>query len=157
MLFYTLFLSFLMLQVDEPVMIDEPVDLSGFWSGVTTQDGEINEDGEKEEITYDIQLHLQDKNGKVSGTSIISGHEIHATIEVEGTFEAGMSLLLKDTEIKDNIVKQDVQMEWCLKNYILLLKKENEELILEGHWHGKTSFMDCTPGRVVLKRGEERA
>ena len=109
------------------------------------------------ETSFDIELYLKDDNGTLSGTTIISGQEIHPRIEVEGTFKSGLSIFLKDTEIKDNKVKTDVRMEWCLKQYILLLKKVDEEWILEGHWHGKTSFMTCTPGKVVLRKGVERA
>jgi hypothetical protein len=101
-------------------------------------------------------LFLKNENGKITGNSIISADDIFAKIEVEGTFKNGLSLVLKDVSITENKVV-DEKMEWCMKNYILLLKKENNQWQLEGHWHGKTSFGDCTPGRVLLKRGVDRA
>jgi hypothetical protein len=127
------------------------VDISGTWTGVTTQ----NEGGYSS--SYNISLFLKNENGKITGTSILSVDDIFAKIEVEGTFKNGLSLLLKDVAIIENKVVDNLNMEWCMKNYILLLKRENNQWLLEGHWHGKTSFGECTPGKVFLKRGIERA
>jgi hypothetical protein len=149
---YFFLLSFLLQwQLAKP--LEQPamdVDISGTWTGITTQ----NEGGYSS--SYNISLFLKNENGKITGTSVLSIDDIFAKIEVEGTFQHGLSLVLKDVAITENKVVDNVNMEWCMKNYILLLKKENNQWHMEGHWHGKTSFGDCTPGKVFLKRGVER-
>ncbi|MFT4664125.1 MAG: hypothetical protein ACI8YQ_003451 [Polaribacter sp.] len=150
MIFYTLTIS-LLLQVSTLFAPAKSLNLSGFWEGTITQDQTYYT------TDFDIQLFLTDKDGKISGTSIINGEGINAQIDLEGTCESGISLLLQDVEIKENTVKDGMEMEWCLKNYILSIRREKDQIILEGHWNGKTSFDVCTPGKVYLKKGVERA
>jgi len=151
MFLYTLILSLLLQGFTEPTkQIEEPINLSGYWAGTVTQnDGEYSS-------SFDIDLHLEDKDGKITGISILKANDIYAKILLEGTFESGLSLVLHDTEIQDNKVITTKEMEWCMKKYILLLKREKNGLLLEGHWFGKTSFNDCSPGKVYLKKGEDR-
>jgi len=152
MILYSLILS-LFLQsnfaVESPTVA--PLNLSGVWEGTITQEEEFAS------ISFRIQLIIKEEKGVISGTSIIEGEEIAARIDIEGSCESGISVLLKDTEIKEHTIEEGKDMEWCLKRYILSVKRVKDEIILEGHWNGKTSFKDCTPGRVYLKRGVDRA
>ena len=123
--------------------------ISGYWVGENTQDG----DGYSS--SYEVEMHLVESKGKVSGKTFVKVDDIFAEMKVAGTFENGLMLTLKDVEISDIKIKPG--MEWCMKTYVLLLKKQEGEWLLEGHWHGKTSFNTCTPGKVVLRRGVHRA
>ncbi|HHS95126.1 MAG TPA: hypothetical protein ENJ45_00940 [Phaeodactylibacter sp.] len=129
----------------------EPVDLSGTWEGTVTQ----GEGGYSS--SYFITLYLNDKDGHVTGTSVVGVDDIYAKIEVAGTFKDGLVLTLKDTKILEEKIADKADMEWCIKSYLLILKKQDDQWLLEGHWRGKTSFGACTPGEVFLKRGVDRA
>ncbi len=150
MIFSNLLIS-LLLQASAFFAPAEPLNLTGLWEGTITQDETYYS------RTFDVQLYLEDENGKIGGTSFINGNNIEAQIDLEGTCESGISLLLKDVEIKRNTVIEGADMEWCLKNYILSIKREKGQIIMEGHWNGKTSFDVCTPGKVYLKKGVDRA
>ena len=125
----------------------QPV-VSGYWIGEITQE----EGGYRS--NYDLEMHLTEVDGTVKGRSYVKVDDIYAEMQVAGNFANGVVLTIKDTEINENRIKPG--MEWCLKSYILLLKKKDNEWILEGHWHGKTTFSTCTPGKVILKRGVYR-
>lgn len=150
MIIYSIVIS-LLLQANVFFRPTEILDLSGIWQGTITQEEEYNT------ITFEIELHLSDKNGKITGTSIINGLDIGARIDLEGVCDAGISLTLKDIVIKESTVIEGEEMEWCLKSYILTVKRDKDQITLEGHWNGTTSFDICTPGKVFLKRGVDRA
>ncbi len=105
--------------------------------------------------SYSLQLIISEKDGVVSGYSYISVDDIYAKTVIKGKLSNNLLFTAKDMSIEEDEV--GVGMEWCIKNYVLILKKEDNVWKLEGHWDGKTSFSTCTPGRVFLEKVDERA
>ncbi|MEO1628416.1 MAG: hypothetical protein AAFV25_24935, partial [Bacteroidota bacterium] len=48
-------------------------------------------------------------------------------------------------------------MEWCDKRYQLVLKREEDDWVIEGYWQGDTNFSACVPGRIFLRKTSPRA
>ena len=149
-MWYSLYLMILLL-VGAPSANEEVAksDINGYWHGEITQ----NEGGYRS--SYTMELIISEKDGVVTGYSYVSVDDIYATMTIKGKLTNNLLFNAKDITIEDDEVKAG--MEWCMKNYILILKKEKNVWKLEGHWNGRTSFSTCTPGKVFLKRIEERA
>jgi len=124
-------------------------EINGSWSGVITQ----VEGGYRS--SYKIDFIIQEKNGVVSGFSYVSVDDIYAKMKIQGTLSNHLLFNARDIAIEEDEVKPG--MEWCMKNYILILKKEDNVWKLEGHWNGTTSFSNCKPGKVSLKKVIHRA
>lgn len=120
----------------------------GKWKGVITQN-----EGYKTE--YGMELYLTEKDGKLTGRSFVFVDSIYAEMVLEGEMYSKSILLLKDVEIMENEILEG--MEWCMKNYQLILKKKGSTWFLEGQWQGKTTFSKCVPGKVKLQRIVPRA
>ncbi len=136
------------------ISVDQPIEaggVSGYWTGEITQE----ESDYRYAAKYQLEMMLIEKNGVVTGKSYVKVDNIFAEMEMSGSFTNDIVLTVKDLGI--NRSRVETGMEWCLKSYILLLKKEDKEWILEGHWQGSTSFSTCTPGKVKLKKGVHRA
>lgn len=124
-------------------------DISGLWQGTITQ----NKGAYRTE--YALELVIIQKGEAIEGRSYVFVDDIFAEMDIEGDFHSGVYLQMKDTKI---ISHEELDgMEWCIKSYQLLLKKNNGEWSLEGHWQGDTSFSSCIPGRIKLKRAVPRA
>ncbi len=126
----------------------EKVDFSGSWQGVVTQ-----QDGYSSE--YSMELYLRQEGNKIIGRSYVSVDSIYAEMEVEGVALAGKIVMVKDMKIVDDEIID--KLEWCLKTYQLILRKEEDAWHLEGSWQGKTSVRDCIPGEIYLKKAIPRA
>jgi len=124
-------------------------DIGGLWKGTITQ----NKGGYRSE--YTLELVLIQKGDSIQGRSYVFVDEIYAEMDIKGDFHSGVYLQIKDTEILNH--EELEGMEWCIKSYQLLLKKNGGDWSLEGHWQGNTSFSSCIPGRILLKRAIPRA
>jgi len=133
---------------DAPVTAEES-NLSGSWYGELTQ----NEGSYRS--SYEIYLIISEKDGIVSGYSYVSVDDIYASMSIEGTLSNNILMNAKDISIIET--EQNAGMEWCMRNYSLILKKDNNVWKLEGHWNGSTSFSTCTPGKIYLKKAIPRA
>ncbi len=124
-------------------------DISGYWVGTITQE----EGGFRPE--YKMELFIEQKGKRVSGRSFVRVDNIYAEMEITGSLHSGIYLRLADNNI---ISHQELEgMEWCIKDYQLLLKVDDAVWRLEGHWQGKTTFSNCVPGQILLKKSEPRA
>lgn len=117
---------------------------SGCWTGSVVQ----VEDGIEAEYPYEICLNQ--KNGNIQGISYIRVGEVYAEMTMTAHIHSKNYLRFQETKILDS--EKYPGSEWCLKKAHLLLKKEGENLILEGVWQAKVSFGDCTPGTMRLVR-----
>jgi len=149
-MWYSLFLvfAFLSFPADQPENSDSL--LEGYWHGEMSSEAD---DGYRPLFTIDFIL--KEKDGVVTGFSYISVENIYAKMEFQGTLTNDILLNAKDIVILEKEV--NAGMEWCLKNYFLILKKEEGIWKLEGHWNGVTSFSTCTPGKVTLHKIIPRA
>lgn len=124
-------------------------DVSGYWKGISTQqEGAYSSE-------YVFEFKLSQKNDSIIGTAYVYVDSIYAEMRVSGTIENGLHLNIKDDEIVEHEELQG--MEWCIKTYQLTLKEQNGIWKMEGDWQGKTSFSNCTPGKIYLKKTFPRA
>jgi outer membrane protein OmpA-like peptidoglycan-associated protein len=119
----------------------QSIDFSGVWIGILRQEaGGLND-------IYEFSIILdQDKNGNLTGTSLI---------RIEDTKEyAVISLIGKATlqgiviqEIR--VIEQSIRTHayWCIKNYTLRYNPTRESL--SGPWSAKQT---CAPGTMELIR-----
>lgn len=124
-------------------------DLSGQWKGTITQDP----GGYKTE--YEFELYIKQEGRAISGRSFVYVDSIFAEMKLEGELHSNVFLRFEEVEVVD--YKAFEGMEWCVKKGQLLLKKQENLLILEGFWQGNTSFSSCIPGKVYLERKKPRA
>ncbi len=124
--------------------------LSGLWEGVLT----IEKDG-KIFSEYSVFFSFSEYKDTISGISNIIYKDKSAKLFFQAKLETPKNLVIKETEI----IIADVlpNGEWCIKNIILKRFFENNQVIWRGEWTGKTSFSDCPPGKIYLKRVTERA
>lgn len=124
-------------------------ELSGYWEGTITQE----EGGFLPK--YSIELFLIQKGDTIIGRSFVYVDSIFAEMDVIGELHSGIFLELRDMKILEH---ESIQgMEWCIKRYQLMLKQQDSVIHLEGYWQGKTSFSDCVPGKIFLKKKIPRA
>lgn len=124
-------------------------EVNGYWKGTITQE----EGGFLPK--YSIELFLIQKGDSIIGRSFVYVDSIFAEMDVTGQLHSGILLELRDTKVLEH---ESIQgMEWCIKRYQLLLKQQDSTLYLEGHWQGETSFSDCVPGKIFLKKKIPRA
>ncbi|MCB0704710.1 MAG: hypothetical protein KDC34_05345 [Saprospiraceae bacterium] len=127
-------------------------DFAGVWVGTITQ----NEGGYRSEYYFEFHINEIDDDGLVYGKTFVKVDTIFAKMEFTGKIQSGVYLQFQESEILTD--KKFVGMDWCLKRGQLIIRKdENEEFILEGYWQGKTSFSECIPGKILLRRGVPRA
>lgn len=117
---------------------------TGCWTGSVVQ----VENGVEAEYPYEICLNQ--KKGNIEGISYIRVGEVYAEMAMTAHIHSKNYLRFQETKILDS--EKYPGSEWCLKKAHLLLKKENDRLILEGVWQAKVSFGDCTPGTMRLVR-----
>lgn len=123
--------------------------LDGLWRGTITQ----NEGGYRSE--YDLEIWIYQKGDSIIGNSFVFVDSIYAEMTIRGTIESELYIDIHDKEI---IAHEELSgMEWCIKTYQLLLKQIGSTLRLEGHWQGRTSFSNCIPGKVFLRKVTPRA
>ncbi len=115
-------------------------DFSGLWQGEITQ----MEGGYK--TSYDFELYLYQKGKNVWGRSYVKADSLYAEMEIEGSIYNGEYLKFEEQRIVSYTIIPE--LEWCIKKGHLILKGKK----ISGIWEGNTSFSDCIPGRIELKR-----
>jgi hypothetical protein len=122
--------------------------IDGNWEGTIT----MEQDG-KTIVTYKLVLQLSQDSSQITGYSWIWYNDLKANFSLQGNFE-GINLTIKD----DTLMKSDVlpSGEWCIKEMFLTLIRHRKYDKLEGTWRGKTSFSQCTPGKISLKKITDR-
>jgi hypothetical protein len=123
--------------------------LTGKWVGTFTQD----KGGQR--VDFEAVIFFEQKGNVVTGKSLVYDGDIHAEMKLTGKLLSGKLLKYQET----SIAKQETrpQMEWCIKKCDLSLKYTGTEWVLEGLWEGVTSFGNCVPGRVFLRKPSPRA
>ncbi|MEN0051244.1 MAG: hypothetical protein AAF806_29535, partial [Bacteroidota bacterium] len=124
-------------------------DFNGLWKGIITQ----NDGGYKS--NYDFELYLHQDGNTVYGRSYVFDGDIYAEMELKGEIYNNNYLRFQEIKIVDHTIGKD--MEWCIKRGQLLLSYKDNHAYISGLWKGKTSFSDCVPGRIELKKEIMRA
>ncbi|MEL6717547.1 MAG: hypothetical protein AAFP82_02440 [Bacteroidota bacterium] len=122
---------------------------NGLWKGTITQ----NDGGYKS--NYDFELYLHQDGKTVYGRSYVFDGELYAEMELKGEVYNDNYLRFQETKIVDHTIGEN--MEWCIKRGQLLLSYKKNDAYISGLWKGKTSFSDCIPGRIELKKEILRA
>lgn len=131
--------------VEEPA---KAVDLSGFWTGVITQD----EGGYRSE--YHFELRLWQEGDVIRGESRVAFDNSHATMTLEGKVMGKRVVYIKDTSIIESRI--DADFHWCIKSLQLVYKKRGSTRRLEGRWQGNTAFATCIPGNIKVYRKDDQ-
>lgn len=123
-------------------------DLNGTWEGVFTQKG-----GYKE--FYKVTIKIEQKGSKVQGTTLAYIDELKATLSFTGEILNGKYLSFTENAFLNS---DDLgnQRAWCKKSVALQIKRVKGEYVLEGIWAGKSTFGNCEPGTVIMKKAPER-
>ena len=128
--------------------IKKDVDLNGIWEGAFTQKG-----GYKDE--YKTIIKIVQKGKKISGTTISYVDNLHATLRFEGEIKDNKFVVFAEKEFIETGNLGD-EKAWCKKSIAVQIKHIKGTIVLEGLWGGKSSFGDCIPGTVVLKKMADR-
>lgn len=134
-----------------PIMnhaIVKEVDLNGIWEGAFTQKG-----GYKDE--YKTVIKIIQKGKKISGTTVSYVDNLHATLRFEGEIKDNKFVVFAEKEFIETGNLGD-EKAWCKKSIAVQIKHIKGTIVLEGLWGGKSSFGDCIPGTVVLKKMADR-
>ncbi len=123
--------------------------LNGSWVGTITQD----EGGYRSD--YEFEMYLKQEGDKITGRSYVYVDNIYAEMELVGELHSGFFFRFQEVKMLD--FEKFEGMEWCIKKGQLLIKLDKDEWIMDGYWQGNTSFSDCIPGRVKLRRVKPRA
>lgn len=141
-------LAFLLLLVIQFTPLEQQDPFSGTWEGELTHEGGFSE-------AYQFQLNLKKEGDFYTGTTVVQVEDIYAEMTLNAEALSDQLILINDLKIKRFEIKDG--MEWCVKSYQLLRSFDGDEELLQGTWQGKTSFADCIPGKVLLRRAGDRA
>lgn len=122
------------------VNVHAQADFSGLWKGDITQ----NDGGYK--TSYNFELFLYQDGKRVWGRSYVTADTLHAEMEIEGVIYNNEYLKFEEQRIVTYTIIPE--LEWCIKKGHLILKGNK----ISGIWEGNTSFSDCIPGRIEMKR-----
>lgn len=123
--------------------------VTGLWKGVLTQ----NEGGYR--AKYEFEVYLNQKGNQLTGRTYVSVDNIHATLDIVGDIIDGNTVRFRETHFVN--FTELVNMEWCYKSAVLVLKRWGNTWRLEGTWEGVTSFGKCIPGKIYLTRQKPQA
>ena len=123
--------------------------MTGLWTGEITQE----EGGFAP--SYVVEIYIKQEGNKITGRSYVYVGKIYASFEISGDIHSDIYLELSDIKIVDS--KANEGMEWCLKQYQMVLKRKKGTYHMEGFWKGKTSFSTCIPGKIFLTKKTPRA
>lgn len=118
----------------------------GYWIGKITQ----KEGGYRS--VYDLKMDIKKVDGEYIARSLISVDDIFVVMKSTIDVKNGVFVIMKDIEILNE--KSLEGLEWCFKNYQLIMKANGS--LMEGFWHGKTKFTECIPGKVTLKKVSQK-
>jgi hypothetical protein len=122
------------------------VDISGHWEGSITQD---MPNGTR--VDYEMEVDITQKKKVCTGIAYVHFEKkYHAQMDFKGKFTKDLFLNYDE----QTILKYDQipNSEWCIKKADLIYKVKDMVPTLEGLWEGKTSFSNCIPGRIYLKK-----
>ncbi len=124
-------------------------DLSGDWVGYVTQKDMVISLG-----FYEFGLKIINKgNSNYEGKSYIATDGDNWSAMGEMQFKANWSnesFNYKETKIIQQKIPQNIQ--WCLKSCNFQLKINNDSLIMEGPWSGRSSYGECNPGFIRVAK-----
>ncbi len=121
----------------------------GNWEGTITMEREGKVVG-----SFKFILNLIQDSSSVEGRSCVWSQNAKATFSVNGKIKANQ---IEINDLKVIEADQIPSGEWCFKVMQLQLIPHRKHDKLEGTWKGKTSFSQCTPGKIILKRITSRA
>jgi hypothetical protein len=116
----------------------------GNWEGIITMEREG-----KVVASFKFILNLIQDSTHVEGRSCVWNENAKAIFSVSGTIKNNQLIINDLKTIEADPIPAG---EWCLKAMQLQLIPHRKHDKLEGAWQGKTSFSQCTPGKVALKR-----
>ena len=144
-----LFLFMCFIFINPLQLIAQRDTLSGLWEGVLTieKDGKISSE-------YNVFFSFIEEKDSISGISNIIYKNKSAKLFFQAKLKTLEILEIQETEI----ISADIlpNGEWCIKNIILYRFFEKNQVIWRGEWSGKTSFSNCSPGKIYLKRSIRR-
>lgn len=140
--------TFLFLLLFFTAFMQAQTNFEGVWEGIITMEKE-----NKTLQSFKFILHLSQDSTGIKGRSWIWYKDFKANFEVQGEEKNGQ-IFLKDMKL----IEADAlpSGEWCEKNMELIIIHHKKENRLEGKWQGKTTFSQCTPGKVILKKNTDR-
>ncbi|GAB4184069.1 MAG: hypothetical protein OHK0057_13080 [Thermoflexibacter sp.] len=122
-------------------LLSQKIDFSGAWIGILRQDaGGIND-------IYEFSIILnQDKNGNLTGTSLIRIEDTkeHAVISLKGKVTS-QGVAIQEIKVIEQSIRSNAY--WCIKDYTLKYNPVRESL--SGPWTAKQT---CPPGTMELIR-----
>jgi hypothetical protein len=121
---------------------------NGNWEGTITMEKEG-----KVVATFKFILYLIQDSSKVEGRSWIWHNESKAIFSIKGICENNQLTISDLQAIEADPIPSG---EWCMKNMNLKQISHKKNNKLEGTWQGKTSFSSCTPGKIYLKKINNR-
>lgn len=122
--------------------------LKGIWEGMITMEREG-----KTIQSFRFVIQIDQDSIELKGQSWVWYNELKASFEISGEFKNNQ-LTLKDVKLID--ADSLPSGEWCEKIMQLSIMHNKKMDKLEGIWQGKTTFSQCTPGKVVLKKNTDR-
>jgi hypothetical protein len=121
--------------------------LDGAWEGVLS----IERDG-KSVADYEVSFRFFEKNDSIKGISYILYKNWSASMDVVVTRLDDNTLQLKEIAIRQADTLPSG--EWCIKEITLQRFWEDKKVVWRGTWSGKTTFSQCSPGKISLKKVE---
>lgn len=119
----------------------QSIDFSGTWIGILRQDaGGLND-------IYEFSIILnQDKNGNLTGTSLIRIEDTkeYAVISLKGK-ATSQGVVIQEIKVIEQAIRSNAY--WCIKDYTLKYNPVGESL--SGPWTAKQT---CSPGTMELIR-----
>lgn len=135
------FLSIVFLFLMCNPLLAQKIDFSGAWIGILHQDaGGIND-------IYEFSIILnQDKNGNLTGTSLIRIEDTkeYAVISLKGK-ATSQGVVIQEIKVIEQSIRSNAY--WCIKDYTLKYNSVRESL--SGPWTAKQT---CSPGTMELIR-----
>jgi hypothetical protein len=121
---------------------------SGNWEGTITMEKQG-----KIVATFKFVLYLMQDSSHIEGRSWTWYNESKVIFSIKGTCENNQLNINDMQAIEADAIPSG---EWCSKTMQLHLIQHRKNTKLEGTWQGKTSFSQCTPGKIYLKKITER-
>jgi outer membrane protein OmpA-like peptidoglycan-associated protein len=135
------FFSIIFLLLVHEFSLAQSIDFSGTWIGILRQDaGGLND-------IYEFSIILnQDKNGNLTGTSLIRIEDTkeYAVISLKGKATA-QGVVIQEIKVIEQSIRSNAY--WCIKDYTLKYNPVRESL--SGPWTAKQT---CSPGTMELIR-----
>ena len=122
--------------------------ISGKWAGKLTQQpgGFVTE--------YTFEMDLKQNGSQINGFSKIYTDDDFAIIQLTGSFDGNYFSFTEYAFVSSKIRPN---YQWCIKKGTLKIIDKGSFYQMEGKWEGKSSYGDCKPGEIFLKKKKEIA